>query len=48
MVKSAKMLKRDNTTTLDIRGCPMYKCSECGKRFQTARIGKTHAGRKHG
>jgi len=43
---SPKILKRDNSM-FDIRGCPMYKCSVCSKRFQTTKIAETHMRRKH-
>lgn len=46
MVK-AKVVKRNNEM-FDIRGVPMYKCSECNTRFQTKAIAEQHMRRKHG
>ena len=45
MVK-AKAIKRDNSM-FDIRGCPMYRCTGCGKRHQTKGICEAHIRRKH-
>lgn len=44
---NAKIIKRSNDA-YDIRGVPMYKCSECKKRFQTKAIAEQHMRRVHG
>jgi len=45
---NAKAVKRDNSTAYDIRGCPMYKCTACSKRYQTKRMVESHIRQKHG
>ena len=43
----ARPVKRDNSL-FDIRGCPMYKCTECTKRYQTKAMAEQHIRREHG
>ena len=43
----ARPVIRDNSL-FDIRGCPMYKCTGCSKRYQTKAMTIQHIRREHG
>lgn len=45
---NARIIKRDNSMVRYLQGIPMYKCSECKKRYQTKALLEQHIRRKHG
>lgn len=47
-MSSAKAVKRDNSNVRYLQGIPVYKCTECKKRFQTKAMTEQHIRREHG
>lgn len=43
----AKVVKRDNYNVRYLQGIPVYKCTECNKRYQTKALAEQHIRREH-
>jgi len=47
-MSKAKAVKRDNSSVRYLQGIPLYRCTECSKRYQTKAMADQHIRREHG